>query len=131
MNHELISQSGKYCKHLNLISSEILRRAKPFSNYLLESTDENIAKEVSLYYNLPIEIWTSKSRQHTKVKCRQTFFWLCRKLTRDSHYTIGHKFGMSFDHSTIVNACNVINNMIETRDEIGKGAMKILSKFEQ
>lgn len=131
MNHQLISKSGTYDRYKDIIANEIIRRAKPLRNYLLEPTDENIAKEVSLYYNLPIEVWTAKSRHHTKVKCRQTFFWLCRKLTRDSHYTVGHKFGMSFDHSTIVNACNVINNMIETRDEIGKGAMKILSKFEQ
>lgn len=132
MNHALISIKGNYTKDFN--TNEVILKIKyqsPLLKTQLDPTIENIAKEISIYFQVPLEDWTSKSRKQEFCKPRQIYFYLCRKLTLLTQGQIGKSFGMTKDHSTVNNAEGVVSNLIDTGDKYGFHAIKLLKKFEQ
>lgn len=72
-----------------------------------------IQKIVSDYFNLPVELMTSKTRKREIVQARQISMYFSKKLTKESLATIGLHCGNK-DHATVLHACRTVNNLLET-----------------
>lgn len=82
-------------------------------------TIASIIAEVCDYYGVTPREICSKSRRRPIVRYRQMACYLAKRLTIRSYPEIGRKIG-DRDHSTVIHACRVIDNLIE-RDADLKG----------
>lgn len=89
---------------------------KTLKTFLSQSTSsitvETIQKEVAAYFNIKLTDIKGKKRHKAVAMPRQVAMYLCRKLTGSSFPDIGQRFG-GRDHSTVISACNKIENSIE------------------
>src|SRR5690554_4967328 len=76
-------------------------------------TVENITKIVCSYLNIAENKIRDKSRKKEIVLARQLAMYLSKELTKSSLKSIGLQFG-GRDHSTVIHACNAIENAIAT-----------------
>jgi chromosomal replication initiator protein len=91
-----------------------------------EISIEFIQKLVCDYFQIPVEHVKSKTRKREIVQARQISMFYAKDLTKSSLKTIGMHFG-GRDHSTVIHACQTVNDLIETDkkfradiEEIGK-----------
>ena len=77
------------------------------------------------YFELPrYKIWKS-TRIEKIVVARQIAMYFMRKYTRKTLHEIGEYFRK--DHSTVVYACRMVQNMIETTDKYASDITRIES----
>jgi len=86
----------------------------------------DIKEVVANYYNISIEDIVSKRKTKNISYPRQISMYITRKLTDLSLPKIGEEFG-GRDHSTVLHACNKIDEDIENNQEIKKNIEDLLS----
>jgi len=82
-----------------------------------EITIEYIQDIVADHYSIAIEDLKAKKRNQAIAFPRQIAMYLSRKLTDTSFPKIGEKFGGK-DHSTVLHACNKIEEELEHNDQL-------------
>ncbi|HBX50011.1 MAG: chromosomal replication initiation protein DnaA [Bacteroidetes bacterium RIFOXYA12_FULL_35_11] len=95
-----------------------LELAKQMIDKLVKNTKREISidyiqKIVCDYFNLPMDIFTSKTRKREIVQARQIAMFFAKSLTKASLATIGSSIGGK-DHATVLHACKTVNNLIDT-----------------
>lgn len=73
-------------------------------------TIDDISKAVCVYLNIPENKIREKTRKKEIVLARQLAMYFSKELTKSSLKTIGLHFG-GRDHSTVIHACNSIEEM--------------------
>ncbi len=73
----------------------------------------NIQKTVSEFFNVSIEKLKSDTRKREIVQARQIAMFFAKKYTKASLSSIGAQIGKK-DHATVLYACKIVNNLIET-----------------
>ena len=86
----------------------------------------NIQRAVADYYKLTVEVIKSKKRSANIAYPRMIAMYLSRKLTDESFPKIGSYFG-GRNHSTIISACNQIENELAKNDKL-QNVIKDLKK---
>jgi chromosomal replication initiator protein len=92
--------------------------AKKMIDKLVKNTKRDISidyiqKVVCDYFNMPIDLISSKTRKREIVQARQIAMFFAKSLTKNSLATIGSQIGGK-DHATVLHACKTVNNLIET-----------------
>lgn len=77
-----------------------------------EISVKSLAKAVSDYFKIDLELLKSKRKTAELVRARQIAMYLCRKYTSSSLKSIGDEFG-GRDHSTVIHAISTIENSLE------------------
>ncbi len=77
-----------------------------------------IQKMVCDYFNMPVDVLSSKTRKREIVQARQIAMYFAKNLTKSSLATIGSQIGGK-DHATVLHACKTVNNLIETDKRFG------------
>ncbi len=80
-------------------------------------TPERIAKAVSDYYSVPLEVLQGQKRDKSIVMPRQIAMFLMREETDVSLLRIGAELG-GRDHSTVLHACDKITREAAVNDEL-------------
>ena len=80
-------------------------------------TPERIAKAVSDYYSVPMDVLQGQKRDKAIVMPRQIAMFLMREETDVSLLRIGAELG-GRDHSTVLHACDKINREIAANDDL-------------
>lgn len=83
----------------------------------LDSNIAKIQKAVANYFEITVEDLKSKKRNSKINYPRQIAIYLCRTYTEESLIKIGLEFG-NRDHSTIIHACDKIENDIKINSEL-------------
>ncbi len=108
----LLAQSTLNRKEIDLpLAKQMLRNFVKHSNK--EISIESIQKLVCEYFELPQEMLKSKSRKRELVQARQISMYLAKSHTKSSLKSIGQYFG-GRDHSTVIYACQTVDDLIET-----------------
>ncbi len=121
----LLAQASLNRKEVNIdLAKQILKNF--VKNSSREISIEFIQKLVCDYFQIPVEHVKSKTRKREIVQARQISMYYAKDLTKSSLKTIGMHFG-GRDHSTVIHACQTVNDLIETDkkfrsdiEEIGK-----------
>ncbi|MFN4971608.1 MAG: chromosomal replication initiator protein DnaA [Bacteroidota bacterium] len=121
----LLAQSSLNKKEVTLdLAKQILKNF--VKNSTREISIEFIQKLVCDYFTIPVELVKSKTRKREIVQARQISMFYAKDLTKSSLKTIGMHFG-GRDHSTVIHACQTVNDLMETDkkfkadiEEIGK-----------
>jgi chromosomal replication initiator protein len=74
---------------------------------------EKIQKIVCEFFDIPVDLLRAKTRRQEVVIARQTAMFLAKDLTNSSLKTIGLHFG-GRDHSTVIHACQAIEEFLKT-----------------
>jgi len=90
---------------------------------------EYIQKTVSSYFDLPIDLLRAKTRKQEVVGARQLAMYLSKDLTSSSLKTIGLHFG-GRDHSTVIHACQTVEDRIKTDDTYKRQADELRRRIE-
>ena len=80
-------------------------------------TPERIARVVSDYYSVPMDVLQGQKRDRAIVVPRQIAMFLMREETDVSLLRIGAELG-GRDHSTVLHACDKINREIAINDDL-------------
>jgi chromosomal replication initiator protein len=121
----LLAQASLNRKEVTLeLAKQILKNF--VKNSSREISIEFIQKLVCDYFSIPVDLVKSKTRKREIVQARQISMFYAKDLTKASLKTIGMHFG-GRDHSTVIHACQTVNDLIETDkkfksdiEEIGK-----------
>jgi chromosomal replication initiator protein len=87
---------------------------------------EFIQNLVCEYFEVPIEMVKSQTRKREIVQARQISMYLAKAHTKSSLKSIGHFFG-GRDHSTVIYACQTVEDLIDT-DKKFKGYVADIQK---
>ncbi len=102
---------------------------------MLKNFIKNTSKEISMeyiqklvceYFEVPVEMVKSKTRKREIVQARQISMYLAKSLTKTSLKSIGQFFG-GRDHSTVIYACQTVEDLIDT-DKKFKNYMQDIQK---
>jgi chromosomal replication initiator protein len=74
---------------------------------------DQIQKIVCDFFDIPVDLLRAKTRRQEIVVARQTAMFLAKDLTNSSLKTIGLHFG-GRDHSTVIHACQAVEEFIKT-----------------
>jgi len=108
----LLAQASLTRKQLDLnLAKQIVKNF--VKNSTREISIEYIQKLVCDFYNIPVEAVKSKTRKREIVQARQIAMYFTKDLTKASLKNIGIFFG-GRDHSTVIHACQTVNDLIET-----------------
>lgn len=89
-------------------------------------TLNDIKEVVANYYNVSLEDLVSKKKTKNIAFPRQVAMYIARKLTDLSLPKLGQEFG-GRDHSTVLHACNKIDEDMENSQEIKKNVDDLIS----
>ncbi len=108
----LLAQSTLNKKDIDLhLAKSMLKNF--IKNSSKEISIEYIQKLVCEYFEVPIEMVKSKTRKREIVQARQISMYLAKSHTKTSLKSIGVFFG-GRDHSTVIYACQTVEDLIET-----------------
>jgi chromosomal replication initiator protein len=108
----LLAQSTLNKKEIDLaLAKQMLKNF--IKNTSKEISMEYIQKLVCEYFEVPVEIVKSKTRKREIVQARQISMYLAKSHTKTSLKSIGAFFG-GRDHSTVIYACQTVEDLIET-----------------
>ena len=121
----LLAQSTLNKKEIDLnLAKSMLKNFIKNSNK--EISMEYIQKLVCEYFEVPIEMVKSKTRKREIVQARQISMYLAKLHTKTSLKSIGAFFG-GRDHSTVIYACQTVDDLIDT-DKKFKGYVADIQK---
>jgi len=86
---------------------------------------DNIQRVVAEYYRIPLRELTGKKRNRSYARPRQVAMSLSRELTSHSYPEIGHAFD-GRDHSTVIHACNTIEELKKSDPNMGEDYSNLL-----
>ena len=108
----LLAQATLNKKEITLeLAKEIVQKLVKYSKK--EVSIDQIQKTVCNYFNLEMDSVQSKSRKREVVQARQIAMYFSKNLTKSSLSAIGAQIGNK-DHATVLHACRIVNNMVET-----------------
>lgn len=96
------------------------------STAYIKNNIQKIQKIVSDFYQITVEDLNSKKRNNKVAFPRQVAMYLSRQLTDESFPRIGIEFG-GRDHTTVIHACNKIEQEIKNNKEF-KNTIELLKK---
>jgi hypothetical protein len=99
-----------------------LERKEFFGNL----TIEDIITVACRAFEIPKELILSKSRKRELVQVRQLIAYVCRENLKINLSIIGKKLG-NRDHSTVIHACQTIQDFLDTKDQITLSNLSILN----
>jgi chromosomal replication initiator protein len=108
----LIAQSSLNKKSVTLVLAKQMID-KFVKNTTREISVDYIQKIVCDYFNLPIELLKSNTRNREVVQARQIAMFFAKKHTKLSLASIGAQTGGK-DHATVLHACKTVNNLMDT-----------------
>ena len=121
----LLAQSTLNKKEIDLALAKSMLK-----NFIKNSTKEismeYIQNLVCEYFEVPIEMVKSKTRKREIVQARQISMYLAKLHTKTSLKSIGAFFG-GRDHSTVIYACQTVDDLIDT-DKKFKGYVADIQK---
>jgi chromosomal replication initiator protein len=94
----------------------------PLAKQMLKNFIKNSSKEISIeyiqklvceYFEVPVEMLKSQTRKREIVQARQISMYLAKNHTKSSLKSIGMYFG-GRDHSTVIYACQTVEDLIDT-----------------
>ncbi|MFN5704380.1 MAG: chromosomal replication initiator protein DnaA [bacterium] len=94
----------------------------PLAKQMLKNFIKNSSKEISIeyiqklvceYFEVPVEMLKSQTRKREIVQARQISMYLAKSHTKSSLKSIGMHFG-GRDHSTVIYACQTVEDLIDT-----------------
>ena len=94
----------------------------PLAKQMLKNFIKNSSKEISIeyiqklvceYFEVPVELLKSQTRKREIVQARQISMYLAKSHTKSSLKSIGMHFG-GRDHSTVIYACQTVEDLIDT-----------------
>lgn len=88
----------------------------------------SIQKVVADYYNITVEVLKGKKRSANIAYPRMVAMYLCRSLTDQSFPRIGLEFG-GRDHSTVIHACEKIEDDLRNNGQLKEIINEIKSKL--
>ncbi|MDR1582198.1 MAG: chromosomal replication initiator protein DnaA [Prevotellaceae bacterium] len=113
----LLAQSTLIKKEITIdLASEMLDKLVSYTKNL--SIDE-IKKTVSEYFEITVEKLLSNTRKREVVQARQIAMYLSKNYTKYSATQIGAQIGGK-DHTTVLHACKVVQDMMDTNKEFKK-----------
>ncbi len=108
----LLAQSTLNKKEIDLaLAKQMLKNF--IKNTSKEISMEYIQKLVCEYLEVPVEMVKSKTRKREIVQARQISMYLAKSHTKTSLKSIGAFFG-GRDHSTVIYACQTVEDLIDT-----------------
>lgn len=108
----LLAQSTLNRKEIDLgLAKSMLKNF--VKNTSREISMEYIQKLVCEYFEVPVEMVKSKTRKREIVQARQISMYLAKSHTKTSLKSIGAFFG-GRDHSTVIYACQTVEDLIDT-----------------
>ena len=121
----LLAQSTLNRKEIDLnLAKQMLK------NFVKNSIQGNIdgvyTNLVCEYFEVPIEMVKSQTRKREIVQARQISMYLAKAHTKSSLKSIGSFFG-GRDHSTVIYACQTVEDLIDT-DKKFKGYVADIQK---
>lgn len=121
----LLAQSTLNRKEIDLgLAKSMLKNF--IKNSSKEISMEFIQKLVCEYFEVPVEMVKSKTRKREIVQARQISMYLAKIHTKTSLKSIGAFFG-GRDHSTVIYACQTVDDLIDT-DKKFKGYVADIQK---
>lgn len=119
---KLSAHSDLYEQDMDLdAAKEILRDM--IDDYQVRLEIEDIQRSVAQFYGVATELLSAKTRKREIVTARHVAMFFSKQLTSHSLKSIGLRFG-GRDHSTVIHACNTIEDRIELepafREEVGE-----------
>jgi chromosomal replication initiator protein len=90
---------------------------------------DQIQKVVCDFFDIPVDLLRAKTRRHEVVIARQTAMFLAKDLTNSSLKTIGLHFG-GRDHSTVIHACQAVEEFLKTDNTYKQHLDQIRKKIE-
>ncbi|MFV0365463.1 MAG: chromosomal replication initiator protein DnaA [Mangrovibacterium sp.] len=108
--------------------------ASKLINKLVKSTKvelsvDYISKVVCDSFGLEVEAIQSKTRKREIVQARQLAMFFSKEMTNQSYSAIGAQIGKK-DHATVLHACKVIKNLIETDKDFKTTFHKVEQKLK-
>lgn len=124
----LLAQSTLNRKEVDLsLAKQMLKNFIRHSSK--EISIEYIQKLVCEYFEIPVEAVKSKSRKREIVQARQISMYLAKSHTKSSLKSIGQYFG-GRDHSTVIYACQTVDDLIETDKKFKSWVQDIQKKLK-
>jgi chromosomal replication initiator protein len=121
----LLAQSTLNRKEIDLnLAKQMLKNF--IKNTNKEISMEYIQKLVCEYFEVPVDMVKSATRKREIVQARQISMYLAKSHTKSSLKTIGQFFG-GRDHSTVIYACQTVEDLIDT-DKKFKGYVADIQK---
>jgi len=113
------------------IDVEFLSRFFSVNNFYSEKkiiTIELIKRKTAEQFNIKTLELDSDKKTRQISRPRQVAMYLCKKLTREGTSEIGRNFGGK-DHSTVVNACRTIEELIKKNEQFANIIFDIEKTF--
>ncbi|MCD0488939.1 chromosomal replication initiator protein DnaA [Pedobacter sp. MC2016-14] len=108
----LLAQSTMNRKEIDLsLAKDMLKNF--IKNTTKEVSMDYIQKLVCDYFEVPAHLLKSPTRKREVVQARQISMYLSKGMTKSSLKTIGAFFG-GRDHSTVIYACQTVEDLIQT-----------------
>lgn len=108
----MLAQASFNKKEINInLAKEVLKNFIKKSSK--ELTIEHIQRLVGDHLSITVEDIKSKTRKREIVQARQISMFFSKKLTNSSLCVIGKHFG-NRDHSTVIHACQTVNDLKDT-----------------
>jgi chromosomal replication initiator protein len=124
----LLAHATLHKREIDLpLAKEVLRDL--IKDARVSLTIEQIQNVVCDYFSIPEDLVRAKTRKREVVQARQVAMHFCKKLTQHSLKTIGLHFG-GRDHSTVIHACQSVQNQIETDPKFRDMIEEIHHKIE-
>lgn len=121
----LLAQSTLNKKDIDLsLAKSMLKNF--IKNTTKEISMDYIQKLVCEYFEVPVDMVKSATRKREIVQARQISMYLSKSLTKSSLKSIGAFYG-GRDHSTVIYACQTVEDLIET-DKKFKGYVNDIQK---
>ncbi len=110
-----------------ILAKDVLRSI--VNNVKTPISIELIQKVVSEYFEIPVDILRGKTRRQEIVTARQIAMFITKELTNSSLKTIGLHFG-GRDHSTVIHACQVVEEYIKSDSNYKNDIEQIKKRVE-
>jgi len=124
----LLAHATLHKRELDLtLAKEVLRDLIKETRVSL--TIEQIQTVACEYFNIPEDLVRAKTRKREVVQARQVAMYFSKHLTQHSLKTIGLHFG-GRDHSTVIHACQSVENQRETDPKFRDVIDEIRHKIE-
>ena len=131
--HALFRANGKY---LTMGINDFENHMKPVESEAVVHLIDNQRKSEAIMDCMalshgPIDVWTTRRRHRVHARARQLLFWALRNSTTMTLVEISRMIPNNYDHATVIHACKVIDQEIESGDhEIIARAQSIASILE-
>src|SRR3546814_6221013 len=125
----LLAQSTLNKKEIDLdLAKSMLKNF--IKNSHKEISIEYIQKLVCDYFEVPVDMVKSKTRKREIVQARQISMYLAKSHTKASLKSIGQFFG-GRDHSTVIYACQTVDDLIDTDKKFKSWVQDIQKRSEE